>query len=261
MRSFFRGFARNRQTAQQPSLFDDDAAEYLLIRSRRKTLSVSIDNNKVIVRAPQRAPAAWIEEFLLQKQEWIELQLNREREQQANKIHLSNGLQFTLAGKPFTLLTKVDPTRKVARYSTQENSLQIALPDVTPDEKKYLLYRSFFRWMDKQALTELTGRTQQVAQQFGLDQRLGKINLRRTKSKWGHCAANGDIQYNPLIILAPETVIDYLVSHEVAHLLHRNHSKRFWNQVERMHPEYRQAEKWLKDEGYRLAIEIPVKAS
>ena len=125
--------------------------------------------------------------------------------------------------------------------------------------QNYLLHRTFFRWLDKEAINVLKNRTMHTAQRFHLDQRLGEIKLRRTKSKWGHCTSRGDIQYNPLIVLAPERVIDYLVAHELAHLLHRNHSNRFWLQVEKMHAEYRCAEKWLSEEGYRLAIDMPVR--
>lgn len=238
---------------------DTRIRNYRLIRSARKTLSLSVEDAQLIVRAPRRAPKYWIEEFIAQKQGWIEQQLKLEEQQLANKLRLQNGLQFTLAGHPKTLRYTFDPGRKVCRYSETADSLDIVLPEQDPAGANFLLHRTFFRWLNDRALKDLTTRTRNMAEQFNLSDKLGSIRLRRTRSKWGHCTSSGDIQYNPLIMLAPPSVINYLVAHELAHLQHRNHSRRFWTRVEKMDPDYRQAEQWLKDEGYRLAIDMPAK--
>ncbi|MFB1001890.1 MAG: M48 family metallopeptidase, partial [Pseudomonadales bacterium] len=81
-----------------------------------------------------------------------------------------------------------------------------------------------------------------------------KISYRRTTSKWGHCTSEGNIQYNPLLMLAPQFVVDYIIAHEVCHLRHANHSKQFWNLVDGVYPQRNHAENWLKQHGHRLAI-------
>ncbi len=242
---------------QQSSLFDDDPLEYLLIRSARRTLSVSVEDHRVVVRAPKRAPVYWIEDFLLQKQGWIKKQLSAEREKQARRLRLQQGLRFELAGEPMQLQISMEPGRRQARVVERDSALSVMLPETGSEWQDYLLHRVFIRWVKQRATAELGERTRSTADRFGLEEQLGEVRLRQTKTKWGHCTSEGHIQYNPLILLAPEPVIDYLVAHEVAHLQHRNHSKRFWKLVEKMQPGFRDNERWLKEEGYRISLEAP----
>jgi hypothetical protein len=79
-----------------------------------------------------------------------------------------------------------------------------------------------------------------------------RINIRDTKSRWGSCSAEGNISYSWRLILAPNSVLDYLVVHEVSHLVEMNHSINFWNEVETLMPNYKEFRSWLKLNGERL---------
>ena len=83
----------------------------------------------------------------------------------------------------------------------------------------------------------------------------GKITLRQQKTRWGSCAANGNLNFNWLLILAPPGVLDYVVVHELCHRREMNHSQAFWKEVEAILPDYRERQKWLKDNGWRLMEE------
>lgn len=83
----------------------------------------------------------------------------------------------------------------------------------------------------------------------------GKITLRQQKTRWGSCAANGNLNFNWLLILAPPEVLDYVVVHELCHRLEMNHSQAFWKEVEAVLPDYRERRKWLRDNGWRLMEE------
>ena len=83
----------------------------------------------------------------------------------------------------------------------------------------------------------------------------GKITLRQQKTRWGSCAANGNLNFNWLLILAPPEVLDYVVVHELCHRREMNHSQAFWKEVEKILPDYRERQKWLKDNGWRLMEE------
>ncbi len=98
--------------------------------------------------------------------------------------------------------------------------------------------------------------TRRLAISMGLVDKLGAINYRYTRTKWGHCTSEGNIQYNPFIALAPLYVVDYIIAHEVCHLRHRNHSKNFWNLVGKVCPQWQQAEAWLDSEGHRISIGV-----
>ena len=83
----------------------------------------------------------------------------------------------------------------------------------------------------------------------------GRITLRQQKTRWGSCAANGNLNFNWLLILSPPEVLDYVVVHELCHRKEMNHSQAFWKEVEAILPDYREREKWLKDNGWKLMEE------
>ncbi len=82
--------------------------------------------------------------------------------------------------------------------------------------------------------------------------RYGRITIRNQKTRWGSCSSKGNLNFNCLLMLAPDEVVDYVVVHELCHLIEMNHSKAFWDQVEKVMPDYRIHRKWLKDHGNEL---------
>lgn len=80
----------------------------------------------------------------------------------------------------------------------------------------------------------------------------GKITIRNQTGRWGSCGTNGNLNFNCLLMLAPEAVLDYVVVHELAHRIHMDHSRAFWQEVEKILPDYRQCGKWLRENGGAL---------
>jgi predicted metal-dependent hydrolase len=78
------------------------------------------------------------------------------------------------------------------------------------------------------------------------------IHIKEQKSRWGSCSAKGNLNFNWHIVMAPETIADYLVIHELCHLRHMNHSAEFWHCVSGLYPAYKTARKWLKENGISL---------
>lgn len=76
-----------------------------------------------------------------------------------------------------------------------------------------------------------------------------RIRVADQKTRWGSCSSRGTISYNWHLILLPENILDYVVVHELCHLLEMNHSPRFWSQVEKILPDYRERRNWLKKKG------------
>ena len=93
-------------------------------------------------------------------------------------------------------------------------------------------------------------RTMYYAKQIGVT--YNRITLRQQKTRWGSCSANGNLNFNWLLILAPPEVLDYVVVHELCHRKEMNHSPLFWNEVKKILPDYENQVKWLKENGWKL---------
>lgn len=85
----------------------------------------------------------------------------------------------------------------------------------------------------------------------------GRIAVRSQRRRWGSCSARGNLNFNCLLMLAPEEILDYVIVHELCHRKEMNHSPRFWALVEQILPDYRSRRKWLTDHGANLLARLP----
>ena len=107
------------------------------------------------------------------------------------------------------------------------------------------------------ARKDLTARCEAFASRMGVS--YGRIAIRHQKTKWGSCSGKGNLNFNCLLMLTPEEVRDYVVVHELCHLRHMNHSAEFWTEVEKTLPDYRDARKWLKQNGTAVMNRSPMR--
>lgn len=105
------------------------------------------------------------------------------------------------------------------------------------------------------ARAEITRRVGEKAAQAGL--KAGRIALKDTRSRWGSCAVNGNLNFSWRLVMAPEFVLDYVITHEVAHLGYHNHGPAFWRLVETLCPGTRAARTWLRTQGATLHLYGP----
>ena len=101
-----------------------------------------------------------------------------------------------------------------------------------------------------EALKRIPERVRHFAPLVGVT--YGGITIRNQHTRWGSCSSKGNLNFNCLLMLTPDHVIDYVVVHELCHRLEMNHSARFWAQVERVLPDYRESLQWLKEHGQEL---------
>ena len=107
--------------------------------------------------------------------------------------------------------------------------------------------RDFLRGLAKR---ELAARAEKMA--LHVERKVKHVTVRDTVSRWGSCAKGGNLSFSWRLIFAPEAVIDYVVAHEVAHLVEMNHSPRFWRIVEKLHPGAKAERLWLNRNRLRL---------
>ena len=220
------------------TLFDDIIEVDELIRSKRRTISIIIDNDaKVIVRAPLKAPVNDILKFVRQKKNWIMEKQRVIKEQirkQKPKLYLS-GETFLYMGKEYPLVfeREVNYAFKFDGENFRANF-----------ECKSIIKEVFGKWYKLAAKKHISERISQISAATGLVYTGLRINS--AKKRWGSCSSKRILNISYRLILTPEFIIDYIIIHELAHTLEMNHSKKFWKIVEKHCPDYKKAEKWLK---------------
>ena len=221
--------------------------QYTIVRSRRKSAAIHVGSNGVQVRIPFGVSDGWVEEFVVAKQTWIEQKL-LEQETRQNKVPIIELGQSVL----FLGLWRKLSFQYAARVSMSvENNEIIYCGPTQPNSS--VLTKALQNFFKSQAKLYMVTQTSEKARLLKAIERLQEVVFRRTKSKWGHCTSKGRIQYNWLVMGAPLVVIEYLICHEVSHLIQANHSRAFWALVERLCPDYKEHQKWLNDHASELS--------
>jgi predicted metal-dependent hydrolase len=220
---------------------------YTLHRSRRRTIAIHVHDDRVDVRAPLRVAQRDIDAFVKQKTSWILKKLAELRERQIETFRVDDGCTIDVMGETLVVSWQ-SATRGEVRHDG--GTLWIRGRALDGDKAR----RLFLRWLADQAREKMLPMAQQRIAEMGLAHKFGGFTLRYTSSLWGRCSTSGNILFNPLILLAPLPVIDYLIAHEASHLRHMNHSHAFWGLVASQCPDWRHSRDWLKEHGHRLQV-------
>lgn len=216
-----------------------------VIRSHRKSLALHVRHDRIEVRAPLHVTTAQILLFVSKHRRWLTRKLAEKQQRAAEVLCLQDGHSIYYKARRLTLRLQSAPK---AAVSVQADQMLIQGPDLSAAA----VQKTLKHWLLEQARTWMPARTRALAEYLGAGHRLKEVVFRKTRSKWGHCTADGRIQYNWLIMLAPDGVIDYMIAHEVCHLLHMNHSPAFWQAVASVCPDYSRYTGWLKQHEHRL---------
>ena len=115
-----------------------------------------------------------------------------------------------------------------------------------------LIEDSLTSWYKQHAQAKLIEKAKRYADIIGVT--YASVGIKLYKSRWGSCSVDGNIDFNWHIIMAPNRIVDYVVVHELCHLIHHDHSPKFWKQVERILPDYSECKEWLKLNAESLKI-------
>ena len=216
-----------------------------LIRSKRRSIALEIaSDGTFIVRAPHFAGDEAIQAFINSKRKWIDKAYDHTR----RRLTLFRPRQF-IEGEKFLYLGN-----EYALHIARDMHGKLIFEDRFIFNERYLSRARilFERWYKEEAFMLFTLRCKFYAENMGV--RYNSIDLSGAKHRWGSCYPNGKLRFNWHLIMAPRDIIDYVVVHELAHLVELNHSCRFWAVVEKAFPYHREAKKWLKDNQFLLSF-------
>ena len=235
----------DRRTTEGALLIDLGGrwTEYRFARRRRRTIGISVDASGLTVAAPLRAPWREVEAFLRLKERWIVAKLEEwSRVPPPAVLRGESGESLPLFGQPVTLEVR-SGRRAVQRHPER---LLLSAP------ARERAARVLIAWLKAQALVALAPRAAHFAARLAVTPR--SVSLSNARTQWGACTEGGCIRLSWRLVHLEPRLADYVVAHEVAHLVELNHSKRFWNVLAGLYPDWRDARHRLELAGASLPI-------
>jgi len=217
-----------------------------VIRSKRRTFSIEVERDgSLVVRAPNRASMRNITGVVKDKRKWIARKQRQAREKYGSIApkRFVEGERFLYLGKPYPL--EVDNATRHPLTFDNNNF-------VLSDEHVGKAREAFIDWYRQQARSVISERVKRYSSPSGIQYR--KLKITNAQKRWGSCSAKGNLCFSWRLAMAPREVIDYVVVHELAHIEHKDHSRKFWDRVEKVLPDYRSRRRWLKDNDHRLTL-------
>lgn len=206
-----------------------------IVKSRRKTIALVIDSDgELMVRAPFYASNSDIMRFVREKQDWIEQKSAemKQKKQERPTLELQAGETIPYLGRECMIFRGMTKTICF-------DGKAFLLPE-TENAKGKLV-----GWYKKRAAVILKERVETIAKSMQVSPEGVKITS--AKTRWGSCSSTNHLNFSWRLIMCPPEVVDYVVVHELCHILHKDHSRSFWESVGSVDIAYREHEKWLKE--------------
>ncbi|MCR8549301.1 M48 family metallopeptidase [Salipiger sp. P9] len=200
-------------------------------QARRLSLRMSQIDGRVTLTMPRRLPEREALGFLRDKESWLRGHLDA----RGADVRIVLGAVLPVEGVAHEL--RPGQGRSV-------RLVQGAVEVPGPEDRMAARLQGWLRTLARERLAAASDRYAAA-----LGRPYARLTLRDTRSRWGSCTADGALMYSWRLILAPPEILDYVAAHEVAHLAEMNHSRAFWDTVERLYGDWRDARGWLRAEG------------
>ena len=204
-------------------------------RAKRLTLRIDAGCRQAVLTLPPHCSQRSVLDFVERHSDWIDNNLRNLPE----SATFRNGEIISILGCEYQIC-----------HCPQSRGIRLHEGRLEVSGQEEFLHRRVKDFLKKLAAEQFQILSRQKASL--LNCKVNKITIKDTKSRWGSCSTRNNINYNWRVILAPKTVIDYLISHEVAHLKHQDHSRDFWNCVRSLCPNCAQGRLWLRRHGKEL---------
>jgi predicted metal-dependent hydrolase len=221
--------------------------EYTLRRSERKTASIYIERDgEVSVFVPDELTDLQVEELLENKRRWIYRNQAEWKDLNATRVQREfvNGEGFLYLGRTYRLKL-VD--EQEALLVLRDGHFCLLSDGSTPNADA--AFKEFYRNKGRVRISE---RVSFFEERMGV--KCKSIRVMELKNRWASCTTDGGLNFHWKCMMAPPVVLDYIVVHELAHLIHANHTKAFWNEVDKVLPDYADLKEWLRVHGAGMSL-------
>lgn len=219
--------------------------------NRKKSASIQLIDGQVRVRAPRSLSDKRIDDLIKKRIPWIKEKLEEHAKRpKAIEKKYTDGEIFSYLGKNYVLRI-IESNNACVKLKNGCFVVTISKNKVDKADQVQALLADWFR---AHANKYLQVRTDKFAEIIGVSPT--SVSIKNYKARWGSCTINGAIDYNWKIIQAPKKVIDYIVVHELCHLLEHNHSPKYWSCVEKFMPNSKDYKVWLRENADLLRYSI-----
>lgn len=228
-----------------------DIQYQLLPGADRQTTDIVIERDGLItVRPPLRLTPEQVDETVLAKRMWIYRNLAEWRDLNATQVvrEWVNGESFLYLGSYYRLLL-VDEQDEPLKLKDGRFQLQRTVIESGGAAAAHQAFEDFYK--DK-GLIRLKQRVGHFSSKVGVSP--GAVSIKDIGFRWASCLTSGALHFHWKCLMAPPIVIDYIVVHELCHLHFRDHSDAFWNEVDKVLPDYRARKEWLRVRGAQLDL-------
>lgn len=229
--------------------YESKIIEYKLIRSNRKTVTISILPTKVVVvKTPRYLSDKEIMSMVKKKAKWIDDKISNMPDYMESKLERRyvDGEKFLYRGKEYKLKIIEDTKVKKTEILKQQDEIIVIMNHVD-HQKISILLQEWYKEKAKELVIERINYYNTF-----INKKITGIKIKNQRKRWGSCSSLGNLNFNWRIIMMPDEIFDYIVVHEMCHLLYLNHSKDYWGSVEKILPDYQTREQWIKINGMKL---------
>jgi hypothetical protein len=212
------------------------------LRAHRYRLTLRRDG-VAIATIPARGSEREAARFVEENREWLERARERQRRKPRSAALWTLGTHVLWRGELLEIRKAVEGERPMVCVGADVFRVAALQGDLRPTLEAHFLRR---------AKVELPARAWELAAETGMD--VKEVSVRNQRTRWGSCSTGGVISLNWRLVQAPLAVRDYIIYHELMHLKEMNHSVRFWARVEEVCPAWREAERWIKQNGSLLGL-------
>lgn len=224
---------------------------YQVVRSRRSTADIVIERDgRLLVRAPVAVPDERIEGIVEAKRYWIYKNLAEWRDLNATRVlrEYRNGEGFLYLGRSYRLLLVADQDEPL-QLKNGRFCLRRDLAERGAMRAARVAFRDYYIARGRERILD---RVNYYAPKVGAPVR--KVDVRELGNRWASYSPSGNLAFHWKCLMAPSTIIDYIVVHELCHHHHLDHTEAFWNEVDKVMPAYRERKEWLKRNGAGLDV-------